>query len=187
MMKYCFPVYIFILILPVILLDCPDVSAKTMYVIEINWVNIRSGPTMEHKILTRVKSGDALKILDENEEWYYVLTPRGEEGWVIKSLLKEEKPLTEQLSVLTEKAEKQSNLIAGLTEENNSLKKYARLSESNQTELKRLKNENLRLKNHQDLLWAAVGAGILFIGWVIGVITGSFYRKGRSKYHYSFE
>ena len=187
MLKYYFPLFICMVTIPIILLAQPKASAKTMYVIEINWVNVRSGPTMEHKILTRVKSGDALKILGQDEEWYYVLTPKGEEGWVVKSLLKEEKPLTEQLDVLTKKAEEQSDLIAGLTEENNSLKKYAQLSENNQAELKRLKNENLRLKNHQDLLWAAVGAGILLIGWIIGLITGSFYRKGKSKYRYSFD
>lgn len=187
MLKYYFPLFIFILSIPIILFAQPNVSAKTMYVIEINWVNVRSGPTMEYKIITRVKSGDALKILDQEEGWYYVLTPKGDEGWVVKSLLKEEKPLTEQLSILSKKAGKQSDLIASLTEENNSLKKYAQLSESNQSELKRLKNENLRLKNHQDLLWAGVGAGILFIGWIIGLITGSFYRKSKSKYHYSFK
>ena len=65
MLKYYFPLFILIFVLPIILLAHPNVSAKTMYVIETNWVNIRSGPSMEHKILTRVKSGDSLKILDE--------------------------------------------------------------------------------------------------------------------------
>ena len=152
MLKYYFPLFIFILIIPTILFAQSNVPAKTMYVIEMNWVNVRSGPTMEHKILTRVKSGDALKILNEEEEWYYVLTPKGDEGWVAKSLLKAEKPLTEQLSILSKKAEEQSDLIAALTEENNSLKKYAQASESSQSEMKRLKNENLRLKNLPEIV-----------------------------------
>jgi len=187
MLKYYFSLFIFVLGIPVILFAQPNVSAKTMYVIEMNWVNVRSGPTMEHKILTRVKSGDALKILDQDEKWYYVRTSKGDEGWVTKSLLKAEKPFTEQLSILSKKAQEQSDLIGALTEENHSLKKYAQLSENDQSELKRLKNENLRLKNHQDLLWAGVGAGILFVGWIIGLITGSFYRKSKSKYNYSFK
>jgi len=187
MLKYYFLLFILILSIPTVLFAQPNVPGKTMYVIEMNWVNVRSGPSMEHKIITRIKSGDALKILDQEEEWYYVLTSKGDEGWMVKSLLKAEKPLTEQLSILSKKAEEQSNLIVALTEENNSMKKYAQLSESNQSELKQLKNENLRLKNHQDLLWAGVGAGILFIGWIIGLITGSFYRKGKSKYNYSFK
>lgn len=188
MLKYRILLFFCIaLAIPFLLLPQPEAFAKTMYVIEMNWVNVRSGPTMEHKIVDRIKSGAAVKVLGQEEGWYYIQTSQGEEGWVVKSLLKEEKPLTEQVDALTQKAEEQSHLIANLTEENNSLKKHAQVSESNLAELKRLKDENFRLKNHQELLWAALGAGILFIGWILGLITGSFYRRGKPKYRYSLD
>lgn len=186
-MKYFFPLLICMLLTPVLLLTRSNALANTMYVAETNWANIRSGPSVENRIICLIRSGEPLEILSEEEGWYYVRTPKNEEGWIAKSLLTDKKPVTEQLEALTNKAEEQSALIDKLSEENNSLKKYVRLSENNEMELKRLRNENLRLKNRQDQVWAAVGAGILFLGWIIGLITGGFYRKGKSKYRYSVD
>ncbi len=177
----------FLFLLLVLFFQFSEASSKVMYVIETNWVNVRSGSSMEYRIVTRVKSGDSVTILGEEGEWFFVSTSKKDEGWVLKSLLKDEKPLAEQLTALKNKTQKQSLLIANLTEENNSLKNYAEVSEKNQEELKRFKQENARLKNYQDLLWAAVGAGILFMGWIMGLITGSFYKKGKSQYRYSLD
>lgn len=184
-MKYFFPLFICILLISNLLLPRSNALAKSMmYVAETNWVNVRSGPSVENRIIAMVKSGQPIEVLGQEEDWYYVRTPKNEEGWMAKSLLTEQKPLAEQLEILTRKTEEQSRLVAKLSEENNSLKEYVKLFESNEIELKRLRNENLRLKNRQDQFWAAVGAGILFLGWIIGLITGTFYRKGKSKYRY---
>jgi uncharacterized protein YgiM (DUF1202 family) len=187
MSKYFSLFFIFTLALSIIFLTCLDGMAKTMYVTESTWVKVNSGPGTEYKVIARVRSGDPVTVLDQAGSWYHIRTSQDEEGWMMAALLTEGKPLTEQVNTLTSKTTEQSRLITQLTEENKSLKKYAQLAESNSAELKRLKDENLRLKDHQDLLWAGVGAGILFIGWIIGMLTGGFYRRGRSKYRYSFD
>jgi len=187
MSKYFSLFFIFTLALSIVFLARIDGIAKTMYVTEVTWVKVNSGPGIEYKVIARVRSGDPVTIIGREGTWYHIRTSQDEDGWMLAPFLTEGKPLTEQVNALSSKTTEQSKLITKLTEENKSLKKYAHLSESSAAELKHFKDENLRLKDHQDILWVGVGAGILFIGWVIGMITGSFYRRGRSKYRYSFD
>lgn len=187
MSKYFSLIFIFTLALSIVFLARTDGMAKTMYVTEATWVKVNSGPGIEYKVIARVRSGDPVTIIGQEGTWYHIRTSKDEDGWMMAPFLTEGKPLTDQVNALSSKTTEQSRLITQLTEENKSLKKYAHLSEGSAAELKHLKDENLRLKDHQDILWVGVGAAILFIGWVIGMITGSFYRRGRSKYRYSFD
>ncbi|MCL6582328.1 MAG: TIGR04211 family SH3 domain-containing protein [bacterium] len=180
-------VLILILILSMVFLIRSDGAAKTMYVTETTWVKVNSGPGSEYKVIARVKTGDPVTVLGQEGGWYHIRTAADEEGWIMSSLLTEGKPLTDQVNALATKTQEQSKLIAQLSEENKSLKKYAQMFENSAVELNRLKEENLRLKDRHDLLWLGVGAGILSIGWIIGLITGSFYRRGKAKYRYSFD
>ncbi|MEW5800977.1 MAG: TIGR04211 family SH3 domain-containing protein [bacterium] len=187
-MSKCFSLFfICILALSIVFLAQSDGMATTMYVTETTWVKVTSGPGNNYKVVARVRSGDAVTVIEQEGSWYHVRTAQDEEGWIMASLLTENKPLAEQVNSLASKTTEQSRLIDQLTEENQSLKKYSQMFENSAEELKRLKDENRRLKDHQDILWIGVGAGILFIGWIIGLITGGFYRKGRSKYRYSFD
>lgn len=158
--------------------------ANTMYVTGIHLVNMRREPNMESGIINRARSGEPINILKQEGGWSFIRTPRGEEGWVLSTLLTEAKPLAEQLETLASKAEEQSRLISQLSEENASLKKYVRLFEITDEELKHLKDRNVRLKNQEDQIWAAVGASILILGWIVGLITRAFPWRKRSGYRY---
>jgi uncharacterized protein YgiM (DUF1202 family) len=164
-----------------------DGMAKTMYVTETSWVKINGGPSTQYKVIARVRSGDPVTIIGQEGTWFHIRTAQDEDGWIMAPLLTEQKPLTAEVDTLSSKTTEQGRLITQLTEENKSLRKYAQQFESSSAEIKHLRDENVRLKGHQNLLWVGVGAGILFIGWLIGMITGSFYRRGRSKYRYSFD
>ncbi|MFH0924596.1 MAG: TIGR04211 family SH3 domain-containing protein, partial [bacterium] len=159
-------------------------SASTMYVIETNVINVRSGPNTDQKVIAKIKSGDAVTILSEEKGWYQIRTTKDEKGWVIGSCLKDEKPLIEQITTLTDKINEQTESIKRVNDENESLKKYVASVESNQAELKKIKEENFKLKDYQEQMWFGIGGGILFIGWIIGIITGSWRRKGKARYRY---
>ena len=187
MSKYFSPVFIFTLTLSIVFLTRLAGMAKTMFVTEATWVKVNSGPGTEYKVIARVRSGDPVTVIGQEGTWCRIRTAQDEDGWIMGNLLTEGKPLTEQVNSLAGKTTEQSKLISQLTEENKSLKKYAQMFDSSTAELKHLREENLSLKDHEKLLWIGVGAGILFAGWIIGLITGSFYRRGRSKYRYSFD
>ena len=178
---------IFTVILSTVLLVRSEGGAKTMYVEEAAWIKVHISPVKESQVIARVKSGDLVTILAREETWSHIRTARDEEGWVMNSSLTEERPFSLQVTALISKTTEQSALIAQLTEENNALKKHVQFFEKSETEFKQLKDENLHLKDHRDLLWVAVGAGVILAGWILGLITGSFYRRGKSKYRYSID
>ncbi|MEW6379529.1 MAG: TIGR04211 family SH3 domain-containing protein [bacterium] len=187
------PRYRFLLLLTaaafmsIVFLSQSNAAAKTMYVSAIHMINMRSEPEMSSRIVARARSGEPITVVSQKGGWYYIRTPQGEEGWVAQSLLTNKKPLAEQLEILTIEADKQARLIAQLSQENKSLKKYVRLFELTEGELKQIRNKNYRLKNRQDQMWAAFGAGILLFGWFIGLITRGFSWKKKSGYRYMID
>ncbi len=51
-------------------------------------VNMRVGPSREHKILWRyLKAGLPMEIIQESDNWRKVRDPEGNEGWILHSLL----------------------------------------------------------------------------------------------------
>lgn len=50
-------------------------------------VNVRTGPGLEHEVITQAKKGEALTILGDTEDWFYVKSKDGYQGWVSNSLV----------------------------------------------------------------------------------------------------
>jgi N-acetylmuramoyl-L-alanine amidase len=50
-------------------------------------VNVRSGPGTAFAVIDRVGSGIMLDITGKSQDWYQVLMPNGQQGWVSESLL----------------------------------------------------------------------------------------------------
>jgi SH3 domain protein len=66
------------------MLILPPVSkAQTVYVSEECEIVIRSGPAADRRIISLVKSGKPMEILEKGEEWSMVRIPDGKEGWVL--------------------------------------------------------------------------------------------------------
>lgn len=192
MRRYIFPLLTGVLGIMFIFLSLffpyqSNALANTMYIAAIHWINMRHEPNMGSTIIARARSGEPIKILNQQGGWFFIRTPKGEEGWVATTLLTEAKPLAEQLETLTRKAKEQSILIAQLSRENASLKRYIRLFELTDEELKRIRDKNFRLKNQQDQIWAAIGASILVFGWIVGLLTRGFSWRKRSRYRYAID
>jgi N-acetylmuramoyl-L-alanine amidase len=52
-------------------------------------VNLRQGPSIDSKIITVLKKGTKLTVLEEKKGWLHVRLEDGTEGWVGKSMTSE--------------------------------------------------------------------------------------------------
>ena len=201
------------------------VWAKSMYVTDSIKITFRNGPSIKHKILAILKSGEEVEVLEELNGWTKVRLKDGKEGYVlshylspnipksfiINSLQNKVRYLQEQLQKLTQVKERleasnselKTNLelkerrLAKVEKEYNDLKSgSANYIETKQakdqleTENKRLKvqlatllKRNKKLEKKDDRLWFLSGAGVLLVGWVLGLILGrtQISRKRRYK------
>ncbi len=64
----------------------PEVS-ETQVVVTAKLLNVRSGPGINHAVLTRIYMGNVLIVQGSASGWYYVRLPDNTYGWVMKSLV----------------------------------------------------------------------------------------------------
>lgn len=203
--------------LAMLLLVAGTVQAQqTLYVTDELHVTVRSGPSVENKVIAVVKSGDAVQLLKRNDDgWALVHLDDGKEGWMIERYLQENVPaalhikkldpqnqsLLSQVDELTAardelkaelaqakaKAAELEKSYAGLKKDSSGVmglkadferlrKEYAAQGEKNEqltTEV-----ESLRFGNN--LKWFLAGAGVLFLGWLIGLAMGRRKRRANS-------
>jgi len=201
------------------------VWAKSMYVTDSIKITFRNGPSIRHKVLAMLKSGEEVEVLEELNSWTKVRLKDGKEGYVlshylspnipksfiINSLQNKVRYLQEQLQKLTQVKERleasnselKTNLelkerrLAKVEKEYNDLKSGSanyietkQAKEQLETENKRLKvqlatllKRNKKLEKKDDRLWFLSGAGVLLVGWVLGLILGrtQISRKRRYK------
>ncbi|AJQ96468.1 TIGR04211 family SH3 domain-containing protein [Gynuella sunshinyii] len=128
--------------------------AEDKYVTDVLWVPLRSGAGSQYRIINKgLKSGTKLEVLNYNddEEWAFVRTSGGVEGWVPDRYLRST-PIAEvqlaivekELAALKEKLAKTSNSLENIqtnSEETESqLSKLAKEKEELQSELEHIKN-----------------------------------------------
>ncbi len=91
----------------VIFLTCFTTVAlsETMYIKTIVKITLRTGPGIDHKIVSMIQSGQGVEVLEAGKEWSKIQTPGGQIGWVITNLLTSEMPTQpEGAAVLPDKA-----------------------------------------------------------------------------------
>lgn len=64
----------------------PAVS-RTQVVVTAKILNVRSGPGINHAVLTRTYMGHVLIVQGRAPDWYYVRLPNNTYGWVMKALV----------------------------------------------------------------------------------------------------
>jgi SH3 domain protein len=200
----------------------PAVSrAETVYVSEEFEITMRTGPSTDNKIISLVKSGNALEILQKGEEWSMVRIPNGKEGWVLNRYITTSQPsalvlervrkdydelvakfkdLKERFGQLdaqkkktdAELSQSRRNLddltvaYDTLKKESSEFLKLKQRSQEMSAELEtekirsaKLDEENLQMKRNRIIQWALTGAGIMLVGFFIGIFSFS-QRKPRS-------
>jgi SH3 domain protein len=82
--------------------------AETAYVSEEFEITMRTGPGADRKIISMIKSGNALEILEKGEEWSMVRIPNGKEGWVLNRYITASQPS----SMVLERVRKDYDVLA---------------------------------------------------------------------------
>ncbi|PIE59099.1 MAG: hypothetical protein CSA32_05760 [Desulfobulbus propionicus] len=94
------------LVLVPALLFSPEVTlAKTQYVRPSDEIPIRRGIGTEFKIITFVKEGASLEVIEEQKGWTKVQLENGKQGWMLKRYLDDTPPPYEQIALLTTQKE----------------------------------------------------------------------------------
>jgi hypothetical protein len=77
------------------------VHAETLYVIETLVVNLNSAPDSTGERVANIKSGDAVEVIERQNDQVHVRLANGTEGWVKKSYLATEEPVIKRLNERT--------------------------------------------------------------------------------------
>ena len=164
--------------------------AETYYVGDEIKLTLRSGPGTDRKILDIVTTGERMEILEDGEEWVFVRLSDDTEGWVLKRYLSKDKPSRLKLEELQKSHGRLSTESDDLIKENETLKSTneqinAKLKEKTKA-LEELTETYEELKKDSDastfqvrkyLVFFFSGAGILFIGVLLGLVMKRQRRK----------
>lgn len=124
--------------------------AETMYVTDMLKLTLRSGPSLEHKILAVIKSGQQIELLEPGEDWSLVRTAGEKEGYVLTRYLLPEPTHNVRLEKLQSKHKALMQQAATLLEENTRFKKEGRKLKStldvNEKALNKLRVDYEKLK-----------------------------------------
>jgi len=121
-----------------------------MYVSDILKLTLRTGPSIENKIISVINSGQMMEVIKFGEEWSKVQLPNGKEGWVLSRYLTTNKTNNIKLERLEAKHKNLMIQSAELLEENNRLKaenkKFSTEFNANQKQLAKTQADYEALK-----------------------------------------
>ncbi len=141
--------------------------AETRYVTDSFQITLRSGPSIQNKIMRMLRSGQAVEVLESRDEWSRVRLLDGDsesEGWVLSRYLLTRRPWEDQARALrieneqlkarlsqAERQLKETNGQASLTESTlNEKTKTLNELEKKYEALKRGAADYLKLKKEYD-------------------------------------
>ena len=194
-------------------------AGETGYVSDSIEITVRTGPGMDRKIFTMIRSGQALEILETQNDWTHIRLPSGREGWVLTRFVTTRVPATVRLAELEtthqrllEKAEAPVQELARLEAQNQALESSlneareeagqlaSRLAEVQKNgsanpglraayrrSAERVSQQQKRLATLEESLaqasrataiwWFLTGAGVLFVGFLLGLVSRSKRRR----------
>jgi SH3 domain protein len=127
-----------------------SVYGETMYVSDILKLTLRTGPSIENKIISVLESGQMMEVVEFGDEWSRVRLPNGKEGWVLSRYLTSNETNNIKLQRLETKHKNLMIQSAELLEENNRLKeenkKFNTQFKTNQEQLAKTQSDYEALK-----------------------------------------
>jgi SH3 domain protein len=140
-------------LLGLVLLFClfsASVYGETMYVSDILKLTLRTGPSIENKIISVIESGQMMEVIKFGDEWSQAQLPNGKEGWVLSRYLTTNETHNIKLERLEAKHKNLMIQAAELLEENNRLtaenKKFSTEFNANQKQLVKTQSDYKALK-----------------------------------------
>ena len=61
-------------------------------VTDASYLNVRTGPSTNHQVITRLKGGTQVRIMGERDGWYEIILPGGRVGFVSGDYIRVEQP-----------------------------------------------------------------------------------------------
>ncbi len=170
--------------------------AETVYVKGVMKITMRTGPGVSHKIVTMVKSGESLEIIESNDDWSHVRASKGSEGWVLTRFVTPDVPVVLLVDGLKKKNTELSSMLEQVKTENTELsgtraklrnleksytllkkesadflaleKKYDKATKGFKEQQERIAALEKSLGN-EDIKWFLSGAGVLVAGIFLGM------------------
>lgn len=143
-------------------------QAKTVYVSDELVITMRTGKGPGFKIIDYLETGTPLEVLQEEDNYTKVRTSAGKEGWVLSRYVTAETPKDRVI----ERLEKEigdlkatmGDALETAAERDSLLEENKRLMADNE----RLESKVRRTERRELMYWFLAGAGVLFVGWIIG-------------------
>ncbi len=127
-------------------------AGKIMYVSDKFEITLRTGPGVDRKIISLIRSGQQLEILTGGDEWAQVRLPNEREGWVLTRYITKTQPsamvikkLKARIESLVEKNSRIAELNSEFKQENKVLKGDVQV---NQQKLKIVNQDFVNLKKN---------------------------------------
>ena len=134
---------------------------------------LRTGPSRDNKIIAVLKTGNAIKLIREaGEDYYLVALADGRQGYVLKGYVTEQAPAAYRVQNLEDQVARQEQELARLREENSRLQtahgETQRSATEKETLLQSVTLERDQLQRDASVSSFLAGAGVLLIGWLLG-------------------
>jgi SH3 domain protein len=186
----------FNLILLLAILLCPTVVfGKALYVRDnTSEALVRTGPTVENKIIAVLKPGQEVVLVAEEDDHYLVLTPSGARGYVLKYQMTDQSPAEKRLQdfeqrtqqkmkELEDKTQTQEKELITLRDERKQIEAARKEAEEKALHhadmVAQLQAQQSAKENEEALHWFLAGAGVLLVGVLFGRLWGGAAKKGK--------
>ncbi len=180
-------------------------TADDIYVTGVTKITMRTAPGTEHKIISMLKSGTKLEILEYQRDWSHVKAKEGVDGWVLSRFLTEKVPDALLVNKLKASNQQLESKLKVLEEENKNLfnknetlieieEKYKSLKQESADFLKldakykemtrifetqKSKIESLEEESKTEIkFWVLIGVGVFIVGLIFGLSTRKKRRSG---------
>lgn len=204
-----------LLLLVLLLVASQTYAQTTQYVSDMLEVPLRTGSSLDHRIIRMLPSGTAVEVIrtDKDTGYSLVKTPNGTQGWILTRYLMDEPSARERLAeaqqalepLTTENADLKARIDTLTAEKTELESSYEQLSEENRqlsqelTQIRRTaanavaideqnktlqervvaleqalqiaQQENQSLSDRSNKRWFLLGAGVLLLGMILGLIV----------------
>lgn len=187
-----------------------SVLAETSYVTDKVEITLRSGPSLEDRVIATLTSGARVDVLKQGKGWDLVRTEDGKEGWAMNKYLTQKTPsvlllqkfestnipqIEERNRVLEGSVSALQGEIERVKTEYDALKRAsadvtalrrdyleakAQL-EAASGQIERLTRENAGLRSSEQVKWFLAGAMVIGVSWLTGFFMGRVGRKRASR------
>jgi len=170
------------LIITVLLFITSIAQAGTLYVSEAASVIMRAAPDSHATILRTISRGTPVELIKKIPNFDLVRTEKNTRGWLASQFLSTKLPRQMQGSLVQKASDfvQQSFTIFHnkfFTASTPAVVQLLQNSRQLEKENKLLRSENSKLQLYNDLKWFLIGAGVLAVGIILGLIIARFRKK----------